>query len=188
MAAFPLSVLALAAGVYLLIKVKREYVGGIIGILAWLVVASSIVSLGYTGYKAFTCCGTKCRGEKCTKENIASCETKCHKKETSCNGTFGCHMEGDSCVMEKEKCIEIMGKEACEALIAERGRCILSKEECAEKCEKKCCSNEHKGCCKKSESGCPHGSACKGDCNGQCSGKCKKSCTAGKKNCCKKDS
>ncbi|MCW5908862.1 MAG: hypothetical protein KIS94_13445 [Chitinophagales bacterium] len=190
MVAFPLSVLALAAGVYLLIKVKREYIGGVIGVLAWLVVAASLVSLGYTGYKAFARCGSKCGGGKCTveKEVVVTTDGGCHKKETSCSGTKGCHMEGDSCVMDKEKCEAIMGKEACEAMIAERGRCIMSKEECAEKCGKKCCSTGGKAGCKKSSSGCPHASACQGDCGGKCGGECKKSCSADKKKCCKKDS
>jgi len=75
----------------------------------------------------------------------------------------GCKMEGDSVVMEKEMCEKMMGKEACDAMSKQRGRCILSKEECMKMChangaaccaEKKeaqstkKCEGEKKACCK----------------------------------------
>lgn len=194
MIALPLSVLALAAGVYLLIKVKREYLGGIIEVLAWLVILASLVSLGYTGFKAFNRCGKQCGAEKChvEKQVIIKKGEGCHKEEgnaAACAGK-GCHMEGDSCVMEQSTCEAIMGKEACAAMVKERGRCIMSKEECAAKCGNKgACTGEKKECCaKKDATACPHAAAagCKGDCGGKCSGECKSTCSAEKKSCCKK--
>jgi hypothetical protein len=191
MIALPLSVLALAAGVYLLVKVKREYLGGIFEVLSWLVILASLVSLGYTGFKALNhCCGSKCGSEKCTveKEGMIKKEGSCHGGTETCSGK-GCHMEGDSCVMEQNACEAMMGKEACDALVKERGRCIMSKEECNAKCSKKgACTGEKKECCaKKDAAACPHVAAgCKGDCGGKCGGECKGACTNEKKLCCKK--
>ncbi len=191
MIALPLSVLALAAGVYLLVKVKREYLGGIFEALSWLVILTSLISLGYTGFKAFNHFGNKCGGSKCTveKEVVVKKEGSCHGGTAENCSAKSCQMEGDSCVMEQSACEAMLGKEACEAMVKERGRCIMSKEECAAKCGNKgTCNGEKKECCaKKDAAACPHSTAgCKGDCGGKCSGNCKSACTAEKKSCCKK--
>lgn len=146
MIALPLSVLALAAGVYLLVKVKREYLGGIFELLSWLVIVAALASLGYTGYKAFARCGNKCGVEKChiEKKVIIEKEENCHKGNMG-NAHTGCQMEGDSCVMDKATCEGIMGKEACDKMAQERGRCIVGKEEC-----KAICAAKGKPCCAES--------------------------------------
>lgn len=135
MAAFPLSVLALAAGVYLLVKVKREYLGSLFSVLAWLVIVASLVSVGVTGAKAihgFKRGGCKGKEHRIEKKIIINEEAGGHRKG-HCN-MEGCRMEGDSCVMEKATCEKLMGKDACDAMEKERGRCIMSKEECMEMC------------------------------------------------------
>src|ERR1035441_550767 len=48
MIAVPLLILALAAGVHLLIKVNREYLGGLFKFFAWLVIVLSLLALGVT--------------------------------------------------------------------------------------------------------------------------------------------
>ena len=53
MVAIALSVLALAAGVYLLVKVKSEFLSGGFGLLAWLVILLSLVSFGFSVTKGF---------------------------------------------------------------------------------------------------------------------------------------
>lgn len=176
MIALPLSVLALAAGVYLLVKVKREYLGGIFEFLAWLVIVLAVASVGYTGVKAFTCKGG-CKKQTCHVEGKTGCQKgakDCHGKcggacgmkdcdKGNCQGgghgncgmggcnMEGCHMEGDSCVMDKAICEKMMGKEACDSLSKLRGRCIMSKEECHAMCGNKgtCTAGAPKACCKK---------------------------------------
>lgn len=72
----------------------------------------------------------------------------CTMSNTSCIG--GCKMEGDSVVMEPAVCEKMMGKEACEAMRAQRGRCIVSKEECMTMCKaegKACCAGAGHGAC-----------------------------------------
>jgi hypothetical protein len=54
MAAIPLTILALAAGVSLLIKVKKEGMGGLYSLLSWIVILLSIlfiVGLGVRGWR-----------------------------------------------------------------------------------------------------------------------------------------
>jgi hypothetical protein len=157
MIAIPLSVLAFAAGVYLLVKVKREFLGGLFEALSWLVILLSLVSLGYSGFKATGCCGKKCAAsQKCSVEREvvikemgegggqchAAAKAGCSAAESSaCHGA--CKMEGDSVVMDKTVCEGMMGKEKCDAMCKERGRCILAKEECMALCKesgKQCCA------------------------------------------------
>jgi hypothetical protein len=169
MVALPLSILALAAGVYLLIKVKREYLSGLFSILAWLIIVASLISIGFSSVRALHDrhhggCGNKeeCRMEKriVIKEDGAG---SCHGMgKGECN-MEGCRMEGDSCIMDKVACEKMLGKEACDAIEKERGRCIMSKEECMKMChgEKAMggCSMDHgesmpegkNGCCKEGE-------------------------------------
>lgn len=163
---FPLSVLALAAGVYLLIKVEREYLGGAFKILAWLIILLSLVSIGFGGFKALSHCGGKCgKQTHCNieKKVMIKGEGNCHKMDAgNCAHNGACRMEGDSVVMDEATCTGIMGKEACAAMRQERGRCIVSKEECTKMCAasgKECCMKDKaagtcpntgtKECCKK---------------------------------------
>ena len=179
MIALPLSILALAAGVYLLVKVKREFLGGIFEILSWLVIVLSLVCIGFIGFKAMHRCGGghceqrgECRMEKelIIKQDGAG---HCSMDSSSTCSMGGCKMEGDSVVMEKEMCQKMMGKEACEAMCKERGRCIMAKEECM-----KMCHAAGKPCCaEKSEGACPMHK--EGEATGKCS-------TGEKKECCKK--
>lgn len=189
MTALPISILALAAGVYLLIKVKREFMGTLFSVLAWLVIGLSVANIGLIGVKAcqrycYKNCegGRECKMEKrviIKEDGMGHCS---EHSSMSCSMS-GCKMEGDSMVMEKEACEKMMGAEACATMCKERGRCIMSKDECV-----KMCHAEGKACCaKESAEGCPmHKEGCKGDCSGKCSGKCESKCDAGKKECCTK--
>jgi hypothetical protein len=178
MAAFPLSVLALAAGVYLLVKVKREFLGGIFEILSWLVIVLSLVSIGFLGFKTFSHCGgghcgqtRECKIEK--QVIIKDGSGHCEMNSSSTCSMEGCKMEGDSVVMEKEMCEKMMGKEACDAMSKERGRCVMSKEECMKMChaaEKPCCAEKSEGTCTMHK---------EGEATGKCS-------MGEKKECCKK--
>ncbi len=184
MAALPLSILALAAGVYLLVKVKREFLGGIFEILSWLVIVLSLVSIGFLGFKAFSHCGgghcgqaRECRVEK--QVIMKGGNGHCEMNSSSTCTMGGCKMEGDSVVMEKEMCEKMMGKEACEAMCKERGRCIVSKEECMEKCHaagKPCCAEKSEATCAMHKEGEPAGKCSMGE----------KKCEGEKKACCKK--
>jgi hypothetical protein len=164
----PLSILALAAGVYLLVKVKREYMGGIFEVLSWLVIVLSLVSVGFMGFKSMHHCGGEghCGGrQECRMEKqiIIKDDGMGHCSMDSSMHMMGCcKMEGDSMVMDKGACEMAIGKEACEKMCKERGRCIMSKEECARACS----ANGHPGCCA-GKAGC-------GDMGG-----------SGKKGCCK---
>jgi len=187
MLALPLSILALASGVYLLVKVKREFLGGIFEILAWLVIVLSLVSVGFVAFKSINRCGGHCGNrEECKIEKrIIVNEGESHCKMNNGCSMSGCKMEGDSCVMDKEVCEKMMGKEACDEMCKERGRCIMSKEECM-----KVCHTAGKSCCaeKGEPSGCAmHQGACKGDCGGKCGSSCGGKCESGSKNCCAAD-
>lgn len=160
MVALSLSVLGLAAGVYLLIKTKSEYLSGVYVLLAWLVIALSLGTVGATTYSLLRCKGKKECKQTCEREKCGAQKPACHKNDAekpNCGmngcGMNGCHMEGDSCVLDKEKCESIMGKAACDSIVALRGRYILSKEECkANVCGKApaaCSSESKKECCKK---------------------------------------
>ncbi|HLP50976.1 MAG TPA: hypothetical protein VK154_08855 [Chitinophagales bacterium] len=149
MIAVPLLILALAAGVFLLIKVKRDFLGPVFEMLAWLVIVLSLVAIGFSATKAFTKCGKCGHHEKecrIDKQVIINKEGGGHCSTTT--SMAGCTMEGDSVVMDQAVCEKMMGKEACEAMRKERGRCIVSKEECMEKCKadgKPCCAGPGHG-------------------------------------------
>ncbi|MFN8300430.1 MAG: hypothetical protein U0T75_15115 [Chitinophagales bacterium] len=155
MVALSLSVLALAAGVFLLVKVKSQYLGKLFEGLAWLVIVLALVAIGAVGYHALHHCG----GGDCHKEQCKVEQKEVIIKEDGaghCNmGDMAacCKAEGDSMVMDAASCEKMMGKEACEKMMKERGRCIMSKDECAKACEanggkKDCCANAggHGGC------------------------------------------
>ena len=140
MVALPLSILAFAAGVYLLIKVKKEYLSSLFSVLAWLVIIASLAAIGFSvaeGIEDY--CEDHCEGKReCHMEKkiiIRGGEGGggYHMGEGGCS-MKGCKMEGDSCAMDKEACEKMMGKEACDAMYKERGRCIMSKDECMEMC------------------------------------------------------
>lgn len=155
MVAVSLSLLAFAAGLYLLVKIKREFLGGLFEGLAWFLIVFSLVSVGYSSYQALSGknkkgCYKRCYPQSHCKKGGSQCPAQMDecKKEGNCHmqgAQQGCSMEGDSCVMTREHCENVLGKEACEAMIQERGRCIMSKKECREKCtagQKKCCTKE----------------------------------------------
>lgn len=165
MVALSLSILALAAGVYLLVKVKSEFLGKPFELLAWLVILLSLVAIGFKGFKMLHHCG-HCKQDQCKIEEkqiiIKDGEDgggHCHMGDMNMES---CHMEGDSCVMNQATCEKMMGKDACEKMMKERGRCIMSKEECMKMCP------AHSGCMMDSgmHGGCPM--------------------EGGKKDCCKK--
>ncbi len=194
MVAIPLSVLALAAGVYLLVKVKREFLGGLFEALSWLIIVLSLVAIGFTGYrvvKNMTCGHCKGGAQECRMEKEIIIKGGEHGACPHAMGSMPgdmkcCKAEGDSMVMEKEMCEKMMGKEACETMCKERGRCIMSKEECASHCkmEGKSCGTKEGAAM---PAGCPMCKAdCKGDCGGKCDSKCEKKCEGDKKACCAK--
>ena len=157
MVAFPLSVIALAAGVYLLIKVKREFLGKAFEFLAWLIIALSLVSVGFIGYKAVNRVLHGCKNmSNCAaqmEQTKGGNDTESYHKVSPYSQMNGCKIEGDSVVMESAVCEKMMGKEACETMRKERGRCIMSNEECMEMCHPQSgCTKgneEKKECCKK---------------------------------------
>jgi len=136
MVAFPLSILALAAGVYLLIKVKKEYLNGFFSVLAWLVIVLSLLSIGLgaaRGIHHFRHGGFR-EGHREVREEVMICpngaDSTCVYKnikigETDCtkmHGMGGCKMEGmecckmggmDCCKKEGAECCKMGGKEGC---------------------------------------------------------------------------
>jgi hypothetical protein len=158
MVALPLSILAFAAGVYLLIKVKTQYLSGLFSVLAWLVIAASLVSLVFASIECVEdCCEDMCGGgRECRIEKKMIIrdgdEENFHHMKGECS-MEGCHMEGDSCVFDKAVCEKMIGKEACDAMCKERGRCIMSKEECM-KMGSGCSMHHAEGMMKEGKSGC----------------------------------
>ncbi|MCS6933842.1 MAG: hypothetical protein NZM35_01650 [Chitinophagales bacterium] len=158
MLSFTLALLALAAGVYLLIKIQREYLGLPFKILGWLVVILSVGSMAITAYNGLCCCtkGNKSCGnnDTCCAASGASCRKTCGGGEEPHGAmTWHCEEVNDSCLISRETCVKIMGEAACDSIIRQRGRCILSKEECKA------------GICKGSRGNCAHGKSkcCKGE-------------------------
>lgn len=161
MVALPLSVLALAAGVYLLVKIKREFLGSAFELLAWLVIVLAVASVGYTAFKLLNKCGGSCEAKQaCHVEKEVVIKQMgegggtCHgmaKAECAAGGEAAscCKMQGDSVVMDQATCAGMMGKEQCEAMRKERGQCILSKAECEALCAKtgkSCCAADKSAC------------------------------------------
>jgi hypothetical protein len=161
MVALPLSILAFAAGVYLLIKVKREYIGSLFTVLAWFVIVASLASITVSSIELIDDC--------CEDERECHMDRKIIIREGKEGGGYhhmrdggcmleGCKMEGDSCVMEKEACEKMMGKDACDSISKLRGRCIMSKEECMEMChgmkEEGKCGAHHGGGGMEKKGGC----------------------------------
>lgn len=161
MVAIPLLILALAAGVYLLIKVKCDFMGGVFETLAWLVIVLSLAAIGFTATRAFTHgCKGHCGGEpgKChIEKEVIITDGPGHGGCTAhgapeANAAGCCKMAGDSIVLDQATCEKMMGKEACEAMRKDRGQCIVSKEECQKLCKasgQSCCaaSAEPKAAC-----------------------------------------
>jgi len=168
MIALPLSILALAAGVYLLIKVNKEYLGGIFKFFAWLVIILSLVAVGGVVCKAVRhhCCGNmqghcgmmqgRCgmmQGHCDMQEHMMNKEMQhcSHEGADSVCPMSGCKMSGDSVVLDRAVCEKMMGKEACEKLCKERGQCIMTKDECSKMCGGTAKCGNPKGCCKGEE-------------------------------------
>jgi len=160
MIALPFSILALAAGVYLLIKVNREYLGGIFKFFAWLIIVLSLLSTAavihhgihhHRMHRHFEHCGMQ---GGCMQDGMNG---HCGMGEKHCSAMAGdsvcpmsgCKMSGDSVILDRAVCEKMMGKEACDKMCAERGQCILTKDECAKMCGATAkCSGETKACCK----------------------------------------
>lgn len=170
MVAFPLSVLALAAGVYLLIKVKREYMGALMSGLAWLVIVLALAGMVLMGVRSFKNCN------QCKRNTCQTDQQVCNKQGGTCDGSEkgkcdgpgkgmgctmgndsmpGCHMQGDSMVMDQSTCEMMIGKEACATMMKERGSCIMSQEEymkmghCGKGNKSNDCPKGKAKCCKK---------------------------------------
>lgn len=166
---FALLLLALAAGIYLLIKANSLFLSKIYSALILLEIGLSlagIVALGYKGVQHLSHRGCDNKQECRVEKKVIIQDGKEEMYETSTRGCsmHGCKLEGDSVVMEKEVCEKMMGKEVCDAMSKERGRCIISKDECMKMCHaegKPCggekpaagctpkCAGEKKECCKK---------------------------------------
>jgi hypothetical protein len=150
MIALPLCILALAAGVYLLIKVNREYLGGIFKFFAWLIIILSLLAMGglvrHAIHRHHYMKMQHMQGMQCCHGNMgmvadSSNSSCCAKQANRACPMSGCKMVGDSVVLDKAMCEKMMGKEACDKLCQERGQCIMTKDECAKMCggEKACC-------------------------------------------------
>ncbi len=184
MIALPLSILALAAGVYLLIKVNREYLGGLFKFFAWLIILLSLVSTGVVirhGIHHFR--SECCKKERCEmKEQVIIKELHGMPGDSVCPMS-GCKMMGDSVVLDHAMCEKMMGKDGCEKMCKERGQCVMTKDECAKMCGgmSKCSGEAKEGC--KGE-----GKEMKACCKGEAGEK--KACCKGEekepKACCKK--
>jgi hypothetical protein len=165
MIALPLCILALAAGVYLLIKVNREYLGGIFKFFAWLIILLSLVATVATVRHGIH---RHFRRMHHMQDMRSHCEmsgspmgANCHMGADSTCPMSGCKIVGDSVILDRAVCEKMMGKEACEKLCKDRGQCIMTKDECAKMCggmaksggdPKACCKGgdmEMKSCCKK---------------------------------------
>jgi hypothetical protein len=181
MIALPISILALAAGVYLLIKVNREYLGGIFKFFAWLIIVLSLLSTAAVirhgvhhfrmRHHHFQHCDMAGGGMNggCSMDgmhsgcNMGSMHCCGMSGDSTCPMMSGCKMVGDSVVLDRAVCEKMMGKDACEKLCKDRGQCIMTKDECAKMCGgmtkgdggmKSCCMGDGK----------PMGAACcKGD-------------------------
>ena len=168
MIALPLSILALAAGVYLLIKVNREYLGGIFKFFAWLIILLSLVAVGsvvrHAVHHHFH--GGMRHGECQMEERVMIKEFKhCDMGNDSTCPMAGCKMMGDSVILDRAVCEKMMGKEACEKLCKDRGQCIMTKDECAKMCggtmkcgvmmgQNACCKEGNKCCTESGDKAC----------------------------------
>ncbi|HWB62230.1 MAG TPA: hypothetical protein VG603_01880, partial [Chitinophagales bacterium] len=168
MVAVPLLILAFAAGVYLLMKATREFMGPLFKGLAWLIIILSLLALiGGVVRHAHHCHGS-CRDNVREERMIIRDMGDGHCMMDSAMASGCCKMMGDSVLMDSGMCCKMMGKETCEKMMHERGRCIMSKEECAKACGgqhccmgmgnemgkcgmagKPCEHTEGKSCCKK---------------------------------------
>jgi hypothetical protein len=171
MVAIALCLLAIAAGTYLLIIIKRDFLGKAYSVLAWGIIIASLMGIGFTGYKAVMHRGCKqqCEQGACDKENKGNCNGNakpgcphgggmmegngaCPHMQQGMACPMSCQVVGDSCVMDQAACEKMMGKEGCAKMVAERGRCIMSLDECSKMsggaCTKACTPGEGKACCK----------------------------------------
>ena len=139
MTALALSILALAAGVYLLIKIKKEYLSGVFSVFAWFIIIASLVAIGGASAECYhQYCNRMCNKGECRMEKDMIIKEDggagCHQMEGAGCSMGGGKIEGDSVVMDKAMCEKMMGKEACDSICKMRGRCILGKDECTKMC------------------------------------------------------
>jgi len=167
MIALPLSILALAAGVYLLIKVNREYLGGIFKFFAWLIIVLSLIATvavvchGIHHHRMMKmrrlemmhgggACGMGMQGGDghcgMSGGHMGAC-CSMGKDSAACPMMGGCKMVGDSVVIDRAVCEKMMGKEACDKLCKDRGQCVMTKDECAKMCGGMMKAGDGKACC-----------------------------------------
>jgi|GEM_PF-1872645 hypothetical protein len=180
MIALPFSILALAAGVYLLIKVNREYLGGIFKFFAWLIIVLSLLSTAAVIHHGihhfrmrhhhFEHCGMHrgdlhggcSMGDMHDGGNMGGMHCFGMPGDSTCPMMGGCKMTGDSVVLDRAVCEKMMGKESCEKLCKDRGKCIMTKDECAKMCGGMAkCDAGMKGCSMGNAKEMP--ACCKGD-------------------------
>ena len=165
MIALPLSILALAAGVYLLIKVNREYLGGIFKFFAWLIILLSVVAVVSTvhhGIHRHFHHGCHMHGHCGMHEGVMGKE-HCDMDANGACPMAGCKMSGDSVTLDRATCEKMMGKEACDSLCKGQAQCTISKDQCAQICkgmskcsagQPACCKEGDKACCKTADKAC----------------------------------
>jgi hypothetical protein len=141
MSSIALSILALAAGAYLLIQVKNLGLGFIYKLLSWLVV---LLALG------FILCGVARAGmhmrhvRQCHAEGRCGMGMGCGQDACPYMHQSSCSMHGGSCSMGQSGCSE--QKECC----AEKKECCAKgSEEGKSACCTKGAEKEMSACCKK---------------------------------------
>lgn len=158
MVAFPFLLLALAAGIYLLMKATREYLGGLFKGLAWLVILLSLLGIIVHIAHGIHHRHMRHRDGMAREEQIMIRRFDDGGKGECCMMMQGCKMQGDSVVLDKAVCEKLMGKDSCDKICAQRGQCILSKDECLKLCggESKCTmmgAGSQNSCCAKGPNG-----------------------------------
>ena len=123
MVAIALSILALAAGVYLLTYVKQFSLGALYRNLSWLVIllALGFIACGVARGVMHMRCENHCESSaKCTYKDGSACP---YTKDGKCMKEMGgCSMHGHGeCPMEKEGCAAQM--ECCQKMKEAQGSC-----------------------------------------------------------------
>ena len=149
MVAIALSILALAAGVYLLTYVKQFSLGGLYRNLSWLVIllALGFIACGVARGVMHMRCASHCESSaKCTYKDGTACpytkDGKCMKDMSDCpmNGHGECSMNKDCCAAKMECCrkdAEGAQSDCCKKMKEAHGTCSEMHSE------------EGKACCKK---------------------------------------
>ena len=120
--AIALLLISLSAGIFLLFKAKKESLGMLFKLVAWLII---IVSIG-----CMVCCGMRCISKCCGKNKECGKEEKCEMQMGG--GMHGMH--GRCCMMKERSCCE--GKEE-ECSDSEKSCCASGDDHCEKKVEVK---------------------------------------------------